>query len=64
MAEESITPEIVKKRAELAGITLDDDHVESIAYTMEQALASLRGMDLRGVRLVEPAVHFRAAWSE
>ncbi|MGH2587923.1 MAG: hypothetical protein ACRDJE_23630 [Dehalococcoidia bacterium] len=64
MADEKITPEIVKARAALAGVTLDEDKIEDLAFSMEQALAPLRTLDLRAIRLVEPAVVFRAAWSE
>jgi hypothetical protein len=65
MADETtITPEIVKQRATLAGISLDEDRLEDIATTMETALAPLRRLDLRAIRLVEPAVTFEAAWPE
>ena len=65
MADETkITPEIVKQRAELAGISLDEDRLEDIATTMEAALAPLRSLDLRAIQLVEPAVTFEAAWLE
>lgn len=65
MADETkITPEIVKQRATLAGISLDEDRLEDIATTMEAALAPLRNLDLRAIRLVEPAVTFEAAWPE
>ena len=65
MADENkITPEVVKQRAALAGISLDEDRLEDIATTMEAALAPLRSLDLRAIRLVEPAVTFEAAWPE
>lgn len=64
MSDEKITAEVVKARAEVAGITLDPDRLEDIAFTMEQALAPLRDLDLRAIRLVEPAISFKAAWSE
>jgi hypothetical protein len=65
MADETkITSEIVKQRAALAGISLDADRLEDIATTMEAALAPLRNLDLRAIRLVEPAVTFDAAWPE
>ena len=65
MADEAkITPEIVRQRAALAGISLDEDRLEDIATTMEAALAPLRSLDLRAIRLVEPAVTFDAAWLE
>ena len=64
MSDEKITAEIVKARAAAAGITLDPERIEDIAFTMEQALAPLRELDLRAIRLVEPATSFKAAWSE
>ena len=64
MEMEPITADVVKARAALAGIKLDEDKLEDIAFNMEQALAPLRTLDLRAIRLVEPAVTFRAAWSD
>jgi hypothetical protein len=64
MAEESakITPEIVRQRAAIAGITFDEDRLDDVATMMEAALAPLRTLDLRAIRLVEPVVTFKAAW--
>ena len=59
-----ITADIVKARADLAGVTIDEEKLEDIAYMMEQSLAPLRSLDLRAIRLVEPAVSFQAGWSE
>lgn len=64
MADETITAEVLRKRAALAGITLNEEKIEDLATSMEMALAPLRTLDLRAIRLVEPAVAFRAAWSE
>jgi len=64
MANETITADVVRARAALAGITLDEDKIDDLAFSMEQALAPLRALDLRAIKLVEPAVTFRAAWSE
>jgi len=65
MADEAkITPEIVRQRAALAGISLDEDRLDDLASTMEAALAPLRSLDLRAIRLVEPAVTFEAGWPE
>jgi hypothetical protein len=64
MLDERITPEVVRQRAAVAGITLDEERIEDVAATMEAALAPLRSLDLRAIRLVEPAVAFRAAWSK
>ena len=59
-----ITPEVVRERAAIAGISIDEARLEEIATTMEAALAPLRTLDLRAIRLVEPAVTFRASWSD
>ena len=67
MAEEEtgkITPEVVRQRAAVAGIPLDEARIEDVASTMESALAPLRSLDLRAIRLVEPVVTFKAAWPE
>ena len=65
MADDAqITPQIVRQRAALAGISLDEDRLDDLASTMEAALAPLRSLDLRAIRLVEPAVTFEAAWPE
>ena len=64
MSDVTVTPEVVRARAKLAGVTLDESKIEDIAFTMEQALKPLRELDLRAMRTVEPAVAFRAAWSE
>ena len=64
MTSEPITPETLKARAALAGVTLNEEKLEDLAFSMEQALAPLRALDLRAIRLVEPAISFRAAWSE
>jgi hypothetical protein len=65
MADDAkITPEIVRQRAALAGISLDEDRLDDLASTMEAALAPLRSIDLRAIRLVEPAVTFEAGWPE
>jgi hypothetical protein len=64
MTEETITAAVLRKRAAVAEITLDEEMIEDLAFSMEQALAPLGTLDLRKVRLVEPAVTFRAAWSD
>lgn len=61
MAEETqpqITPEIVKQRAAVAGLSIDGDRLEAIATLMENALAPLRAIDPRANQLVEPAFSF------
>lgn len=62
--DEPLSVEDVRARAALAGVTLDEDTIEDITATMEAALSTLRKLDLREIRLVEPAVAFNAAWSE
>ena len=62
--QEKITAEVVQARAELAGIQLDPDRIEDVAEMLEMALAPLRTLDLRAIRLVEPAVTFSAEWPE
>jgi hypothetical protein len=66
MAEDTakITPEVVKERAAIAGITLDEERLDDVATMMEAALAPLRSLDLRAIRLVEPVVTFDAAWTD
>ena len=64
MSDKTITPDVVRARAKLAGVTLDESKIEDIAFTMEQALKPLRELDLRAMRTIEPAVSFRAAWSD
>ena len=64
MVDETITPDVVRARAKLAGVTLDEDKIDDLASTMEQALKPLRELDLRAMRTVEPAVTFSAARSE
>jgi hypothetical protein len=66
MADETakITPEVVKQRAAIAGITFDEDRLDDVATMMEAALAPLRTLDLRAIRLIEPVVTFNAAWTD
>jgi hypothetical protein len=64
MKDEKITADVVRERARLAGVSIDEDRIEEIAASMEQALAPLCALDLRATRLVEPAVASRPAWSE
>jgi hypothetical protein len=63
-SKEPITAETLKARAALAGVKLDEEKLDDLAFTMEQSLAAVRALDLRALRLVEPAVTFSAAWSE
>jgi aspartyl-tRNA(Asn)/glutamyl-tRNA(Gln) amidotransferase subunit A len=60
--EPQITPDEVRRRAAIAGVTIDDAWLENTATSMEGALAPLRGLDLHAMRSVEMAVRFNAAW--
>ena len=64
MKDDRITAEVVKARAALAGVSFDEDKLDDVVATMEQSLAPLRTLDLRAIRMVEPVLTFRAAWSE
>jgi aspartyl-tRNA(Asn)/glutamyl-tRNA(Gln) amidotransferase subunit A len=57
-----ITPNVVRQRAAAAGVKIDELWLEEVATSMETALAPLRTLDPRAIRLVEPAVGFSAAW--
>jgi hypothetical protein len=62
--DEKITVEVVKQRAAIAGIAVDEERLDDIATMMEAALAPLRSLDIRAIRLVEPVVTFDAAWGD
>lgn len=62
MSIESISPEILKARAALAGVSPDGSKLPDLAFTMEQSLAAVRALDLRAMRSVAPAVTFDPAW--
>jgi hypothetical protein len=62
--DEKITVEVVKQRAAIAGIAVDEERLDDIATMMEGALAPLRSLDIRAIRLVEPVVTFDAAWGD
>jgi hypothetical protein len=66
MAEESekITVEVVKERAAVAGIAIDEERLDDVATIMEGALAPLRDLDVRAIRLIEPVVTFDASWTD
>ena len=59
-SSKTITADEVRARAASAGIEIDPEFVEETAFLMENALASLRALDSRTIRLVEPAVAFDA----
>ncbi len=57
-----VTPDEVRRRAALAGVTLDEEMVEEVAAAMELTLSALRRLSGRDLRLLEPALTFDAAW--
>jgi hypothetical protein len=59
-----ITPDEVRRRAALAGVTIDDELVGEVAAAMELTIAALRGLAGRDLRLVEPAATFDARWGD
>jgi hypothetical protein len=58
---EEITVDEVKKRAQVAGVTLREDRLEMVRRLLNDALAPLRRMDSRALRTLEPATTFDAA---
>jgi aspartyl-tRNA(Asn)/glutamyl-tRNA(Gln) amidotransferase subunit A len=57
-----ITPDTVRERARLVGLTIDEEWIEDIATNLDTALEPLRQLDPHAIRLVEPVVKFDAAW--
>ncbi len=57
-----VTPDEVRRRAALAGVTLDAEMVEEVAAAMDLTLSALRRLGGRDLRFVEPALTFDAAW--
>ena len=58
---EEITADEVRKRAQVAGLAVREDRLEMVRRLLNDALAPLRRMDSRAVRVVEPAATFAAA---
>jgi hypothetical protein len=58
--DEAITLEELRARAANAGLVIDSEHEDDIAFMLTNALAPLRTLDSRGLRLIEPAVAFDA----
>ena len=58
---EDITLDDVKRRAQVAGLTLREDRIEMVRQLLKEALAPLRRLDSRAVRTLEPAATFDAA---
>jgi hypothetical protein len=54
----TITEAEVRRRAEAAGIELDEELIDETVLGMQVALEPLWALDVRGIRLVEPAVTF------
>ena len=50
----------VKKRAEVAGLTLRADRLEMVRTLLSEALKPLRQLDSRAIQTREPAVTFDA----
>ena len=58
---EEITLDEVKRRAQVAGLTLREDRIEMVRQLLKEALTPLRRLDSRAVRTLEPAATFDAA---
>jgi hypothetical protein len=58
--DETITLEELRARAASAGLVIDAEHEEDIAFMLTNALAPLRTLDSRRLRMIEPAVAFDA----
>jgi len=59
-----ITVDEVKRRAQVAGVTVREDRLEMVRRLLQDALAPLRRLDSREVRTLEPAARFDAAPGE
>jgi hypothetical protein len=58
---DEITLDDVKRRAQVAGLTLRADRIEMVRQLLKDALAPLRRLDSRAVPTLEPAATFDAA---
>jgi hypothetical protein len=58
---DEITIDDVRKRAQVAGLTLREDRLESVRRLLKEALAPLRRLDSRTISTLEPAATFDAA---
>lgn len=58
---EDVTKDEVKRRAQVAGLTLREDRLEMVRRLLSDALAPLRRLDSRAIRTIEPAATFNAA---
>ena len=61
MDQGPITVEDVRRRAAAAGVTIDEDVIADVAVLLEAAIAPLRALDRRALRLTEPASAYHAA---
>ena len=61
MQQGPITVEDVRRRAAAAGVTIDEDVIADVAALVEAAVAPLRALDRRALRLTEPASTYHAA---
>ena len=57
---EEVTLDEVKRRAQVAGLSLREDRLEMVRQLLKDALAPLRRLDSRAVRTIEPAATFDA----
>src|SRR5581483_5634114 len=55
-----VTEQIVRVRAAIAGVEIDDEGVAEAARALEATLKALRPLDPHAIRRVEPAVTFTA----
>jgi aspartyl-tRNA(Asn)/glutamyl-tRNA(Gln) amidotransferase subunit A len=60
----TISHDEVRRRAGLAGLSIDEARIDEVAKTLEGGLAPLQALDGRAIRRTEPAVRFTAAWPE
>jgi hypothetical protein len=59
--DNEISIDDVKKRAQVAGLTLRPERLEMVRQLLKDALAPLRRLDSRTVSTLEPAATFDAA---
>ena len=57
-SEPLITADVVRQRAAVAGLQLDESRLDEVARTLETGLAPLRALSGRAMSLTEPAVRF------
>jgi hypothetical protein len=58
---DEMTIDDVRKRAQVAGLALREDRLESVRRLLQEALAPLRRLDSRTIGTLEPATTFDAA---